>query len=438
MGCGACRVACPSGIDMRRNTDGYMEAIVTDQQAAAARPSGICPFSDATTNESDLAAELFPQAGATDGKLGRFDATFAGHVIEEGHRARGSSGGMTSWMAEQLLVRDLVDAVVHVHPADPMTSSSSPLFSYDVARSPQEVRTGAKTRYYSVDFADALLEVIEKGDRIALIGVPCFIKAARHLAASDPAFGACMTYGIALICGHMKSAGFAESLAWQSGIRPTALRAVDFRKKLPGRPATRYGFEAASQKNRDIVTKPMSDLVGRNWDGGYFKLKACEFCDDVVGECADIAFGDAWLQRYTKDHQGTNVVIVRNPVMQDILTQAQQAGTIALDPLTPDEAIMTQSAGFRDRREGLQYRLALADGAGRWRPQKRVSASSDHLNPVRKTTIRLRDWIRRRSFASYALSKRCRTIRIYQIEMSFYHAGLKLLSVLERKLYRAK
>ncbi len=422
---------------MRRNADGYVQAVVTDQQAAAAHPSGVCPFSDATPNESDLASELFSQAGAVDSKLGRFDATFAGHVNEDGHRARGSSGGMTSWMAEELLVRNLVDAVVHVHPSGSSTSSS-PLFSYDVARSSQEVRNGAKTRYYSVDFSDAILQVIKNGDRVAVIGVPCFIKAARHLAASDAAFGACMKYGIALICGHMKSAGFAESLAWQSGIRPNDLKAVDFRKKLPGRPATRYGFEAVNRASDDVVTRPMSDLVGRNWDGGYFKLKACEFCDDVVGECADIALGDAWLKRYTKDYQGTNVVIVRNPLMLDILTQAQQAGAITLDPLTPDEAIMTQSAGFRDRREGLQYRLALADRAGQWRPQKRVSASSVHLNPIRKSTIRLRDWIRRRSFGSYALARKCKTIRVYQIEMSIYHAGLKLLSVLERKFYRAK
>ena len=36
---------------------------------------------------------------------------------------------------------------------------------------------------------------------------------------------------------------------------------------------------------------------------------ACEFCDDVVGETADMSVGDAWLPGYVSDWRGTSVVV---------------------------------------------------------------------------------------------------------------------------------
>ena len=45
----------------------------------------------------------------------------------------------------------------------------------------------------------------------------------------------------------------------------------------------------------------MKNLYCIRWEYGYFKYKACDFCDDIFAECADITVGDAWLSRYKKD-----------------------------------------------------------------------------------------------------------------------------------------
>ena len=47
------------------------------------------------------------------------------------------------------------------------------------------------------------------------------------------------------------------------------------------------------------------------------KYKACDFCEDVFGYCADVVLGDAWLPKYNKDPKGDNVVIVRNEEIQN-------------------------------------------------------------------------------------------------------------------------
>lgn len=432
VGCGACKFACPDGVRMARDSDGVMQAEITDETLAAQTPSGVCVFSDATPNETTLAQRLFPDASENTDKLGRFETAYAGHVADSERRATGSSGALTSWVAAELLAQGKVDAVIHVH-AD-QGDAIRPLFGYAVSRSIDDVWAGAKTRYYSVEFSEALQDCVDRGERFALIGVPCFIKAARHLADHNPALGALFKYGLSLICGHMKAPGFAESLAWQSGVPPQDIAAVDFRFKLEGRPANRYGFETQPKGAQAPVVKPMSELVGRNWDGGYFRLQACDFCDDVVGETADVAFGDAWLSAYDKDHRGTSIALVRHPEITAIMQQAADSGVLSLDALPADLVERSQAAGFRDRRSALQLRLKDTDLAGRWRPEKRVEPGAKHLNPVRRMTVRLRVWTRKRSFAAYRLSRRVGSIWPYTAEMTLYHAGLKLLSLIERKL----
>ena len=86
---------------------------------------------------------------------------------------------------------------------------------------------------------------------------------------------------------------------------------------------------------------------------GYFKYKACDYCDDVAGETADMSFGDAWLPKYSNDPKGTNIVISRNKILDKILKEDIKK----LDKLDPKDFVNSQLASFKHRRNGLQARL---------------------------------------------------------------------------------
>jgi hypothetical protein len=131
----------------------------------------------------------------------------------------------------------------------------------------------------------------------------------------------------------------------------------------------------------DTITRPMEGLIGANWGHGLFKYKACEFCDDVLAETADAVVGDAWLPAYDGDYRGTNVVVVRHPLLQDMLVRARNADRLHLDDLSADAVAASQAGGLRHRRDGLAYRLWLTDLEGLWRPKKRVTAGRRHLSP---------------------------------------------------------
>jgi coenzyme F420 hydrogenase subunit beta len=182
---------------------------------------------------------------------------------------------------------------------------------------------------------------------------------------------------IGLVCGHLKSARYAEMLSWQLGIKPSELRDIDFRSKLPGLKSNEYGVTVEGiigGKSVKKAGKPVNRLYGTNWGYGYFKYKACDYCDDVVAETADISIGDAWIPEYMNDDKGTNLVIIRNPILNDLIQAAIHKKTIAMTAIRVQDAIQSQNAGFEDRRTGLAYRLYLDELKGDWHPAKRVNA----------------------------------------------------------------
>jgi len=137
-------------------------------------------------------------------------------------------------------------------------------------------------------------------------------------------------------------------------------------------------------------TKASSDLFGTNWGYGFFKYKACDYCDDIVGETADISIGDAWLPEYVHDSAGTSVLVVRNKQIGCLLHEAAEQDKISLEHLDPQRVVESQAGGYRHRREGLAYRLAMCDKQKIWRPQKRVLPSVTHLTKKRQKIYALR------------------------------------------------
>lgn len=384
IGCGVCASVSNSSIQMKLDDYGrFKPSIVSSDQSFSTNTSvqQVCPFSDQSDNEDEIGQKLFGQACKYDETIGYYLDTYAGYVSEGGFRDRGSSGGIGSWITAKLLSEDLIDGVVHVHQNHP-TKEDKRLFRYHLSLSVADVRNGSKSRYYPVEMSEVIEMIRDRPGRYAVVGIPCFIKAIRLLAHQDNVLASRIKFCIGLVCRHLKSTAFAKSLAWQCGIAPEEMIAIDFRKKLPDADANRYGVEVIGIKQGQVTTctKPIQDLYGGDWGLGFFKYKACDYCDDVVAETADLSIGDAWLPEYIRDSKGTNVVIVRHPVLHELLEKARVSGELNLDNVGADQVVKSQNSGFRHRREGLSYRLHLADSKGEWRPKKRVESKSNHLD----------------------------------------------------------
>jgi coenzyme F420-reducing hydrogenase beta subunit len=399
IGCGGCATLEPSA-QMLWDRDGHLKPAAPKPWPVPETFAQICPFSPIAANEDVIAAERFPEAPHGDALIGRYAGAYVGHVDEGAFRLGGSSGGMVSWVAAELLRRGLVDGVAHVTPRS-REQGDGRLFGYRISRSVDELGEGAKSRYYPVELSGVLREIAEVPGRYAVVGIPCFIKAVNLLRRQDPVIAERVTHTIGLFCGHMKSAQMVDSFAVQIGTEPEAVAAIDYRLKNPDRPANWY---TAQLTLTDGSTRRQDwwHLVDGDWGSGFFMNSACNFCDDVVAETADIAMGDAWVEPYSSDGKGTNVVIARSPLMLELVRAGIAEGRLTLSEVDHAFVSQTQAAGFRQRREGLAYRLARAKLPVQ--PVKRVAPSTS-LPTRRKLIYRMRQAISRGSHRVFRLSR---------------------------------
>ncbi|HEY8591487.1 MAG TPA: Coenzyme F420 hydrogenase/dehydrogenase, beta subunit C-terminal domain [Sphingomicrobium sp.] len=397
IGCGSC--AATQGGAMQWDRDGFLKPQLPSPREPSETFSHQCPFSPAAANEDQIAGERFPAPAEIDPRIGRFVAAYVGHAVEDPFRRNGSSGGLTSWVAAELLRSGAVDGVAHVAPTDPANEG---FFAYRISRNLEDLSRGAKSRYYPVELSSVLREIRDTPGRYAVVGVPCFIKAIHLLRRLDPVIRERVTHTLGLFCGHQKSAAMVESFAWQLGTEVQRVRALDYRIKDESRPANWYRAHLELDDG-GVAEQDWWHLADGDWGAGFFQNPACNWCDDVVGETADVSFGDAWVQPYSSDGRGTNVMIVRSAEVAELVDAARLDGRLQLEPVNADFIAGTQAAGLRHRRDGLAYRLT-------WRkrgikPPKRVAPSAD-LPLRRKLVYRLRFAIAARSHQMLRLARR--------------------------------
>lgn len=416
IGCGICASLKGSPLTMKMDEDGkyrpFFNSTIQSEEMEV-NVLSVCPFSNISKNESEIGKELFNQVNNIkfNQYTGYYLKNYAGHVKEGEYRKKGSSGGMGTWIAKQLLNLKLVNGIIHVKSTNG-SEDKSVLFEYQISFNEKELSKGAKSKYYPIEMSQVIKFVKQNEGKYAIIGIPCFIKSIRLLADQDSVIKERIKFCIALVCGHLKSEMFAKSIGWEMGIEPDQLKNIDFRKKLTDRLASDYGVEVVGYKNGKevIVSKPIKELYTTNWGYGLFKYNACDFCDDVLGETADVTVGDAWLPEYVKDSMGTNIVVVRNPIIQKIIEDNKDK--IHVEEISTSKVYQSQEGGFRHRREGLAYRLYLKDINGEWRPKKRIEPSKE-INSKRKKVYEKRMILSKKSFEGYKIALKAKDFNAF-------------------------
>lgn len=430
VGCGTCAYLDPA-FHIIRNLDGCNQATLRGEPEDWERVRNACPFAS-TINEDDLGRELFGEQGGVqhDPYLGWFLNTHVGYVQADGWRSRGSSGGFVSWIAATMLQEGMVDAVIHAKDGpDP-----DHMYTYQISHTVDELKTGAKSKYYPVEMSEVLTYVREHEGRYLFIGIPCFVKAVRLLCREDEILDERIRYCVGLVCGHLKSDFFARAEAWEAGVPLDRIKRVDFRHKTPGTPASDYAIQADRTDGQPPVIKRTAELSTTNWGLGYFKYNACDYCDDVLAETADITFGDAWLPQYVQDGEGCNVIIVRNKAIQELIERHRSE--LVLHDSTPQEIYQSQAGGFRHRRQGLQYRLYAHKQRGEWTPTKRVQPTLDGISEERQRIYAMRTTLKNQSFVAFRNAVEASDFTVFNTHMKSYERQYRRIAPLRKRMLR--
>lgn len=411
-----------SNILMEMNEFGlYEEKIVNPSIAISQLVKEVSPNLNAKINETNIAQELYNHYDNIlfDERIGYYKSLYVGHVSEGSYRKNASSGGMGTWIFSELFEKDLIDFVIHVKKNK--DASSDIMFKYDVSSSIEEIKTGAKTKYYPVEISEVMDTVKKQPGRYAIIGIPSFIYSVRLLAKVDETINERIKYTVGLVCGHQKSTKFAESMAWQVGIKPGNLMDIDFRHKLSNRPASSYAVKMTGliDGEEKTVIKSISELFGQNWGWGFFMPIASNYTDDVFNETADIVLGDAWLPDYTSESEGNNIIIVRKPEINQLIKDAMREERLQMDIVDNETIFNSQASHYRHTHDELAYRLYVKEKENEWHPKKRVEPSLD-TSETRKKIQDLRSNISIQSHIQYKEAVKRNDFNFFVEQMTRY------------------
>ncbi|TGQ17306.1 MULTISPECIES: Coenzyme F420 hydrogenase/dehydrogenase, beta subunit C-terminal domain [unclassified Mesorhizobium] len=318
IGCGLCRsIAGPGDVEMVTTPEGRERPVALRalDKPTLAKINAVCP---GTRIAGPLPAQI-SEAALADTVWGPVERIVLGSAGHPTVRFVGSGGGTLTALGQFLLTSGRVKFVLHVAASRSMPMRTERKLSFDAA----SVLEGAGSRYGPaatlVDFND----ILDRGEPFALIAKPCDITAVRNLARLDPRVDEHMRYALAFVCGGASDLTKSEQVLQRFGLSEDELAL--FRYRGHGNPGL----------NR-IETK-----VGRSFEISYRQLwededkwmiqPRCKICPDAIGQVADIAVSDAWLNGGPAfEDEPLNGIIVRTKRGLELFDAAVEAGALQI------------------------------------------------------------------------------------------------------------
>ena len=362
-GCGVCTYVCPDdALGMARSEDGFLVPQLVAKCGGDGKCLEVCPFNISPRgeikDEDGLASLFLADAEKHHPKIGSYTGIYAGHSLT--YRLSSSSGGVGTYVVNRLLSGNIVDHVLAVEQGD----GPEGFYHYAVISDESDVLKGSKTRYYPVTLADVLSKLDELGGRVGIVGVACFVKAVRLAQYNDPLLKEKISFLIGIICGGLKSSFFTEYLGERAGVSRQSINKPSYREKDIRSTASDYSFTCENVNSKKVHTIKMVD-VGDMWGTGLFKANACDFCDDVSTELADISIGDAWLEPFVNDGHGANVIVTRSALAEEIIQRGLADRELQLEQISLQKFLSSQSGSFNHRHTGLLFRANVREKIGR-------------------------------------------------------------------------
>lgn len=366
IGCGLCTYKNEDKIEMIWNDEGFLVPEFKTNNFELNNDLEVCPFNPnpekQVRTENEIADIFLKDASHHHPKIGRYTDLYVGYA--DGFRKKSSSGGIATFVFAALLESGEVNHVISVK------GGANNHYEYSISSNMEELRETAKTKYYPVTLATILAEIDKLEGTVAVAGVACFIKAIRLGQHYHPELKAKIKFLVGIICGGIKSSFFAEYLASKTGVKKNDFIEPQFRIKDDQSTANDYSFgctENSTHSKKQLKMKTVGDM----WGTGLFKANACDFCDDVTTELADISVGDAWLQPYVQDGKGTSVVVTRSEAASRLIKNAILEKRVQLENLPLNKFLFSQKGSFNHRQQAQPFRIKRAQKKGQLVPPKR-------------------------------------------------------------------
>lgn len=371
IGCGVCAGICPSN-NLYMDWSNRGELVPHSKNSCKENCSfclEICPFFDHNVNQDTIAENLFSKIPGINynTNTGYYTECYVGYKKNEKDRLKCASGGAATSFLSSLLIENIVNRIIAVG----ISNDPDRIFTYKILKSCEEVNLCAGSAYYPVEISEIIKIILDEKseDKYAAIALPCVVYSLRLAMEKIPKLKRKIILVASLTCGQLQNRFNAELMALESGIPVETLAKLEFRRKAKGMPSSNFLQIAIDSEGREGIPFPNQELPFHLWHFQYFKHNACNFCDDIFGEVADVTFMDAWLPEYVKDYRGNSITIARIPLVKTLLENSKD---LYLCYLNVDKVIKSQRGVIHKKRVLLRGRLYKKYRSNSWYPKKRV------------------------------------------------------------------
>lgn len=312
-GCGVCVSVCPKkcfNIEFRENGQYYPK--INKDNVDKCINCHLCSNSCSFINNLDN--KLNDEVANFNYHVGYYLNSYVGYVLDENTRLKSASGGITTALLKYLLNNKIVDYVI----AAKQISKKHPIIESYICKSEKDIENCSSSFYYPLTYSKIIDYVLCNEGKYAIVGLPCVLKSISLSKKYNKKLRDRIVYSIGLVCGSNKSAAYLDFLQrkYTSGNKNESINHVNFRTKTKGKQSSFYCTTIETDSN---IIKVSPEMWGKYWSLGAFNIKGCSYCTDVFSECADIVFMDAWSYPYVKEYKGTNFIVTRNSLLDNII-----------------------------------------------------------------------------------------------------------------------
>ena len=330
-GCGTCISLCKNKalkIELNSERGVYYPKVDISKCDDCSFCQKICPVSDG--NIIKLSEKIFGRK-ITDILVGNILGCYTGYSTSQRIRYESASGGLITQLLIFALERELIDGalVTKMREVDPLKTESF------IARTKDEILEASKSKYCPTPANVALIEILKRNGKYAVVGLPCHIRGIRRAELHNRELRERIVLHLGLFCHHTPNFWATEILLKRMNIKSDDVVKLDYRGG--GWPGF-MDIKLRNGRNVSIDLQSYWRFLGLD----FFISRGCLLCTDCLNELADISFGDAWLPEFSKDNLGTSMIIVRNDVGMKILKDAEFEGYIKLSKIDVKKVIQSQ------------------------------------------------------------------------------------------------
>lgn len=338
-------------------------------------------------------------------ELGHYSSLFAATSMNQKIIKKATSGGIAMEITKYLFDNNFIKSAVTTKMN---YSTGVPRPESYLATSVEEMFESQGSKYFSVSNLEVLNQLNSNNTPSLFIGTPCQIAGLRLLQKENKILKKYIKLTLGLFCGGLKPYEHTDKIIRRTS-RGDLSKISYFQHRGDGQP----GYMRINTINGDSFSVPYPDY---ETSSGHAKLRRCRLCVDATAELADISLGDFWIDKYLQSKKQWSVIISRNQMTDDLITDMKSSQLFNIKDASEDEIIQSQLMNLTSKK----YRFSARSKA-----MKSFNVKTPDFDGGFKLTTKYNIFLEYKIILLYAFTSILEKIGLYVFFIDIYRRVFK-------------